>query len=358
MRARTSPARFVSCVCEASSAAWVTLEALERGAVEVVRGEREAAGVAADLVQRGEPEVAVERGVLDALRHHRAGGLLPAHDELVEQRRPLALEQHARGADRRAAGSRGAPVVVLDVAGRGLDVRAVDVQRSRRLLERRRAGRARAAARTPARTSSAPPRASPRARPRRTCAARRSARRTARSAAPRRPGRRRAPSRRSRTRSRSCPRPASRAAARPARGSSRPRRARTPRSRSRSRYSRGFGEAVGMVDAQPVDEPVGDELEHLRVRLLEDVGILDAHAARARRCRRSAGTSRSRDPSRRSARAGPGRPRTGSPLGGRHVVRDDVEDRRRGRRRARPQSARNSASPPSSSEMRVGSTTS
>ena len=34
-----------------------------------------------------------------------------------------------------------------------------------------------------------------------------------------------------------------------------------------------------MVDAEPVDEAFADELEHLRVRLLEDRGILDAHAA-------------------------------------------------------------------------------
>ena len=44
------------------------------------------AGSAADLVQRGQPEVAVEGGVLDALRHHRPGRLLEADDELLVPR--------------------------------------------------------------------------------------------------------------------------------------------------------------------------------------------------------------------------------------------------------------------------------
>ena len=42
-----------------------------------------------------EPEVAVERRVLHALRHHGAGRLLPAHDELVVRRRALLEQQHA-----------------------------------------------------------------------------------------------------------------------------------------------------------------------------------------------------------------------------------------------------------------------
>ena len=54
----------------------------------------EAAGIAADLVQREQPDVAVERGVLDALRHHRAGRLLEAH----RRTRPVAalLQQQDR----------------------------------------------------------------------------------------------------------------------------------------------------------------------------------------------------------------------------------------------------------------------
>src|SRR4051794_26270862 len=38
-------------------------------------------------------------------------------------------------------------------------------------------------------------------------------------------------------------------------------------------------EAVGMVDAQPVDEAVADELEHLLVRLREDLRVFHAYAA-------------------------------------------------------------------------------
>ena len=45
------------------------------------------AGIAADLVQRDEAVVAVERGVLDALRHHRRGELLEAHGEAQHLRR-------------------------------------------------------------------------------------------------------------------------------------------------------------------------------------------------------------------------------------------------------------------------------
>src|SRR5881275_839357 len=106
---------------------------LERRAVEVRRRQREAIGVAADLVERGEPEVAIERRVLDALRHHRTRGLLPAHDELVELRRAI-LEQHDAA---KVAGQalRHAPVLLLDPAGLRLDVGAVDVQRRRSLLE-------------------------------------------------------------------------------------------------------------------------------------------------------------------------------------------------------------------------------
>ena len=111
-------------------------EALERGGVELVRADREAPGIAADLVQRREPEVAVERGVLDALRHHRPGRLLPANDELVELRRALALEQHDPPQLVGQLG-RGLAVGVLDVSVGGLDVRAVDVQRRRGLLEPR-----------------------------------------------------------------------------------------------------------------------------------------------------------------------------------------------------------------------------
>ena len=67
--------------------------------------EREAVRVAADLVQRGEAEPAVERRVLDALRHHGAGRLLPAHDELVELRPSARPRAGGRGEDRTGARS-------------------------------------------------------------------------------------------------------------------------------------------------------------------------------------------------------------------------------------------------------------
>ena len=62
------------------------------GGVEVVDREPEAARVAADVVEREQPRVAVEGGVLDALGHHRRRRLLEARDE----RRGGALEQPAR----------------------------------------------------------------------------------------------------------------------------------------------------------------------------------------------------------------------------------------------------------------------
>ena len=104
----------------------MTLVAFPRRDVEVVRRDREAARVAADLVQRRKPQVPVERGVLDAFCHHRAGRLLPADHELVALRRALALEQDDAAQVVGKDCSR-KPVVVVDATRRGLDVRAVDV---------------------------------------------------------------------------------------------------------------------------------------------------------------------------------------------------------------------------------------
>ena len=67
--------------------------ALDVGAVEIVDRQPEAVRVAADLVQRGQPHVPVERRVLDTLRHHRTGRLLPARHELVVA--TLLEEDHA-----------------------------------------------------------------------------------------------------------------------------------------------------------------------------------------------------------------------------------------------------------------------
>jgi hypothetical protein len=88
--------------------------ALEAATMEVVHGDAEAGGVAADLVEREHAHVAVEGGVLDSLGHDRRGGLLEAADEL---RRRLAAEQQLM----QRIALEGLPVGVLD---RG-DVRAV-----------------------------------------------------------------------------------------------------------------------------------------------------------------------------------------------------------------------------------------
>ncbi len=57
-----------------------------RERVELPGRDAEPVRLAADLVQRGQPGPAVERGVLDALGHHRAAGLLEAHGELPGRR--------------------------------------------------------------------------------------------------------------------------------------------------------------------------------------------------------------------------------------------------------------------------------
>jgi hypothetical protein len=67
--------------------------ALQVARVEVLHREAEPRGIAADVVQRQQPRVAVEGGVLDALGHDRRRRLLEAGDERV----PAALgeRQHA-----------------------------------------------------------------------------------------------------------------------------------------------------------------------------------------------------------------------------------------------------------------------
>ena len=73
MRARTSALRFVSCVVPAQERAGEALGARSMFAAWNSSTESpNAPGIAADLVQREQPDVAVERRVLDALRHHRA----------------------------------------------------------------------------------------------------------------------------------------------------------------------------------------------------------------------------------------------------------------------------------------------
>ena len=108
------------------------------------------------------------------------------------------------------------------------------------------------------------------------------------------------------------------------------------------------GEPVGVVDAQPVDEPLAHELEHLVLRQLEDLGVLDAHAGELVD-REEAAVPPALRVAVEDLRA---QPLVGPPavlLARGHVVRDDVEHHaepgarelaeRRPRRRAAPRSA-------------------
>ena len=102
--------------------------ALPRGTSSTAR--REAAGSPPTSFSAASRHVAVEGGVLDALRHHRPGRLLEAGDELVVA---ALLEQ--RGSRRSSSGgsraARTAPVGRVDAAGPRLDVGAVDVEARR-----------------------------------------------------------------------------------------------------------------------------------------------------------------------------------------------------------------------------------
>ena len=85
-RARTSPERLVSWVWVTSRLRGKRARALGVGRVEAVDASPKRARVAADVVERQQPRVAVERGVLDALGHHRRRRLLEARDELARRR--------------------------------------------------------------------------------------------------------------------------------------------------------------------------------------------------------------------------------------------------------------------------------
>src|SRR5262249_44864877 len=104
-----------------------TPRALEVPGMEVVDLEIEASGVAADLVEGDEPEVAVEGRVLDTFRHHGRGRLLEREDEgvvaaLLEQEDRGEAGMEARLRDRLA-------VEPVDIAGVRVDVGAVDGER-------------------------------------------------------------------------------------------------------------------------------------------------------------------------------------------------------------------------------------
>ena len=81
-RARTSALRLVSCVDSVSIVRGHAPAARRGGVVEVRHRSAEHAGVATDLVERDQPVVAVERGVLDALGHDGGGELLEPLGEL------------------------------------------------------------------------------------------------------------------------------------------------------------------------------------------------------------------------------------------------------------------------------------
>ena len=113
---RAGPARPRSAWCRGSRASSSTSAsscsqplATRRGAR---RPTRQVVGVAAHLVERRQPEPAVERGVLDALGHHRPAGLLEPDDELVRRGRRCRAAACARSraeheVARRGRGCRG-----------------------------------------------------------------------------------------------------------------------------------------------------------------------------------------------------------------------------------------------------------
>ena len=83
IRARASSLRLVSCVVEAVIACGQSCLPPRHRVVELRDRHREDARVAADLVERGQPRVAVERAVLDALGHHHPARLLEAQRRRV-----------------------------------------------------------------------------------------------------------------------------------------------------------------------------------------------------------------------------------------------------------------------------------
>ena len=165
IRARTSPERLVSCVWVTSRLRGKRSARSRVGRVEVVDATREKrAGSPPTSFKRQQPRVAVERGVLDALGHHRRRRLLEAGDERVpagrlEQQHARQRGRQARLGDRLAVGvARPAPTTARRRCGRPGTTPARAPGRSPAPARRA------AAARPRARTSSAPARAWPRTR--------------------------------------------------------------------------------------------------------------------------------------------------------------------------------------------------
>ena len=131
-RARTSSPRLVSCVASGDSdhghAAWRSCKKRCNSA----GGGAEPAGVAADLVQRRQPVVDVERRVLDTLGRHRGRHLLELADEpplllLVRLRRRLRVVQQQHVAHEMEQRRRDGRVAALGLVDGGDDVAAVAV---------------------------------------------------------------------------------------------------------------------------------------------------------------------------------------------------------------------------------------
>ena len=104
------------------------LGALPARGVELRDRARRTSRIPSHLVERDEPVVAVEGGVLDPLRHDRAGGLLEAGDEALV---PGLLEQQHAGHALAQAGpahglAHGLAVGLGHPPGAGVDVGPVD----------------------------------------------------------------------------------------------------------------------------------------------------------------------------------------------------------------------------------------
>ena len=297
--------------------------------VERVHADRPAARVAADVAEREQARVAVERRVLDALGHDRRGQLLEAHEERARRlRKPLGQARL------------GEHVQVL-ARGQATDVRAVDRQRGERLLQA-----------LDARPQPPQPVDVGRERTARLLElglgrplAERA--RVAAQLGPQR-GQRRLAGRVDEQRAdvveelvadRALDRPVAQllagiedllhpdvlhaAVAQPLEVAGR------------------VGEPVGMVDAQPVDEPLGDQLEREPVRLGEHVRVLLAHAGEVVDVEEApvpAGLGVDVEELAPAALVGP--VRVG--VVGRHVVGHDVEHDPHARGRAPPRPARGS----------------
>ena len=103
------------------------------GPVERLDRQPEPRGVAAHFVEREQPDIAVEGGVLDPLGHDRARRLLEAGHELGGRR---LLQEELPAQRLGEPGDEGA-VEVVDRAGDGIDVRAIHGKERETFADRR-----------------------------------------------------------------------------------------------------------------------------------------------------------------------------------------------------------------------------